>query len=158
MSGEYEEGDYYDAHGAPDEYDPYAEEGAEAPGEGDEPEEADEVVLAPVVAATKVRVTGADRTTGILGSSPMLAVMTRFEYSRLIKTYAEMIDAGATLDPRVELKSDKSLDMAEAALNFRASDYEFPIELYRPLPDGREEVWRVSETILPYELDSYGLV
>lgn len=151
-----DDGDYYDQHGARDDHDPFATEGEEGDaGEGDNNEEPDDIPEPPAV--TKIRVTGADRTTGISGTTPMRSIMTRFEYARLIESYALMIDSGVAVDPRIEYKSDASLHIAKAALDFRAADYEFPIEVYRPIGDDREEVWRVSELILPHELTTYGL-
>jgi hypothetical protein len=84
-------------------------------------------------------------------------VMSRFEYARLISAAAKMFAYGSAMDPRIICHSDDYLVRAKCALDFRAPDYQFPIYIERPMPDGSVEVWYVEELILPHELLTYGL-
>ncbi|CAH6418701.1 Hypothetical protein POVN_LOCUS420 [uncultured virus] len=154
MSGDNDDDgrDYYDIHGDSGDYDPLANEevdeaAADQEGELGEDEEPEEVVA--VAREEKKFIRGADRTTR--------NIMSRYEYSRLMSAYAEQLANNAPLDPRVQIDSDDYIVCAEAALRYRAEGYEFPIEVQRPVR-GAYEVWNVSELILPYELETYGLV
>lgn len=122
------------------------EESKEKKAEEEEEEDDDDFVEETTsVLEHKKRLVGKDRV-----SRP---IMSLYEFSRLVETYAKMIDDGARIDPRIEIKSTSSIDLAEAALKFRAPDYNFPITIIRPLPNGtEEEEWKVSELIMPHEL------
>ena len=167
MSEEEFTGEDYDIQGE-ESVDPFYEDEValreEPEEEKDEDEDEIEENSIPTQPEVKRLVTGAERRSR--------NVMTRFEFARLIETYAEILAHNAPMDPRVPSDSDDDIELARASLVYREpgikfpltveqnatfTGYRFPLELRRPMDDGSIEVWHIEELILPTELPDYGL-
>jgi hypothetical protein len=81
--------------------------------------------------------------------------VTKYEYCRFVEARYKQLDSGKLPNPKVDITGiDKSIDIAVRELHHRPENekYEFPITLYRPLPDGTHEEWFVSEMTFVDEL------
>ena len=92
-----------------------------------------------------------------LGERKTDQIMTKYEYSRLISTLAKMYEKGLDLDPDLisiveQKKLIDPLDVAELHIKM---GIQCPIKIIRPLPNGKVEIWKVSEMILPYDLINF---
>lgn len=123
-------------------------------GEGEKEVEEEEEETAPTIVEPERKrnyIVGAGRQ-----SSP---IMSRFEFARLWEARAEQLANGSPPSARIaKFDSDDYINMAFQELTHRAKDYEFPVDLHRPMPSGNIEVWTVSELLLPDEVEIYKLV
>lgn len=143
--------DFYDKTGfsSYDPYDeieqPFDEEGVSSDIVGVQLSESGEEPLLDIEVPSE-RVASVVRKGGDRRSPPIL---TDFEYSRLVETRAEQIDAGCLVHPDAKIDGlIDSLDIAEAEINQKLS----PLLIRRPFPDGSYDEYQLSELIFPDEL------